>query len=207
MQLAADAAPKPPTSTRFPSQPFSTPCLVHTTSSTSVSTRCTHRKRLHRLCGVCVCMTRRVRGRIWARAGASNKICVYLSGSTGLCLLIKQSECLLYFMYERDNLAKGSKGEIFWFEACDASEWVVTRSPFGSPPHQNKPCEQCLLGKRFVTAEAVICSICHLQSTCHTQTHTDLSRVSSRLVKVASACKCFLFALLSLNLTHIVVLT
>lgn len=110
---------------------------------------------------------------------------VCVSGSVEVCLWIKQRECLLCFMLEMDNLDRergrgGEGGDLA--EPCEGDEWVVMWSPFGAPPHQNKPCEQCLLGKRFATAEAVTSTICHLQITCHTQTDTNLCPLSFCLV-------------------------
>lgn len=92
-------------------------------------------------------------------------------------------------------------------EPCEVDEWVVMRSPFGAPPHQNKPGEQCLLGKRFATTEAVTSAICHLKITCHTQADTNLCLVFFCLVSSdtrAYRCKTsFLpYLCLSVALTH-----
>lgn len=105
---------------------------------------------------------------------------VYLNGSISVCLRTRGGECLLY-TYDMDNLDRerkqGGKRSGDLAEPCEDDEWVVTWSPFGASAHQNKPCEQCLLGKRFASTEAVRSTICHLWIKCHTQADTNLRSV------------------------------
>lgn len=63
-------------------------------------------------------------------------------------------------------------------EPREDDEWVVTRSPFGASAHQNKACEQCLLGKRVCGLWS--CDKRHLSPTDrepHTQTDAKLFSV------------------------------
>lgn len=109
-------------------------------------------------------------------------------------------------MLETNNLDRERRKERDLAEPCEGDERVVMWSPFGVPPHQNKPCEQCLLGKRFATAEAVTSTICHLQIKCHTQTDTSLCPVSFCLVNThtqAYKCKVCSLSSVCLNHTHI----
>lgn len=85
-----------------------------------------------------------------AKASGNNRISLFVRENAEECMRTKQRTCLLDFIYELDSLGKGRKqrsgGDLA--EPCEDDEWVVTGSPFGASAHQNKPCEQCLLGKR-----------------------------------------------------------
>lgn len=85
-----------------------------------------------------------------AKASGNNRISLFVWENAEECMRTKQRTCLLDFIYELDSLGKGRKqrsgGDLA--EPCEDDEWVVTGSPFGASAHQNKPCEQCLLGKR-----------------------------------------------------------
>lgn len=124
----------PPQPTVHPQQASSP---LHAVASTSVSSLSTDRKQPHN-CDVWEKMCQSIR--------KEKKFPVYVSER----LCTKQRMCLLDFIYELDSLGKGRKqrsgGDVA--EACEDDEWVATRSPFGASAHQNKPCEQCLLGKR-----------------------------------------------------------
>lgn len=107
----------PSLSLLFPNGAHSSLCLLHTTTSTSVSTFSMHRKQLHSpdRKNVCVCVC-------WMQSrNKQQNMCVYLSGIAGVCLWIKQggsvycTSCRRWTIWiERGNLEK--KGAIFfWF--------------------------------------------------------------------------------------------
>ena len=192
--LAADATPPSLPSPAKPILRFMSPShyYLHICQHSLYAQEATS----HTYTNVCMCVRR--------RAWTSIKICVFIPVGAQKCVCEKsRGKCLLYIMLETNNLDRERRKEGDLAEPCEGDERVVMWSPFGAPPHQNKPCEQCLLGKRFATAEAVTSTICHLQITCHTQTDTSLCPVSFCLVSThTQAYTCSLLSVFSLLKSH-----
>lgn len=107
-------------------------------------------------------------------ARGSKRKSLFMSVNTEECLFTTLRTCLLDYVYELDNLVRRRKrvrgGDLA--EPREDDEWVVTRSPFGASAHQNKACEQCLLGKRVCGLWS--CDKRHLSPTDRAP-HTDLT--------------------------------
>lgn len=123
---------------------------------------------------ICQQPLHRQEGRNCTKARGSKRKSPFMSVNTDECLWTKQRTCLLDYVYELDNLVRRRKrvrgGDLA--EPREDDEWAVTRSPFGASAHQNKACEQCLLGKRVCGLWS--CDKRHLSPTDRAP-HTDLT--------------------------------
>lgn len=102
-------------------------------------------------CCICQQPLYRQEGRNCTKAWGNKRKSLFMSVNTEECLCTKQRTCLLDYVYELDNLVRRRRKRVRGgnlAEPREDVEWVVTRSPFGASAHQNKACEQCLLGKR-----------------------------------------------------------